>query len=97
MENAVPLPINQFAACILSGNPHPSVRLIFVAVPDPGKYRIQVGDINTLNRGGRAVSAVWHYRVETLGVFVSYAEHGHPRLTEKRGWHPNDVGIPRLA
>lgn len=98
VQNAVPLPVTQFAACILSGNPHPCVRLIFVSVaPASNKYRIQVGDIRTLNRGGRAVSAVWHYRVETLGVFVSYTEPGHLRLTDDRGWHPNDVGVARYT
>lgn len=98
VENGVPLPINQFASCILSNNPHPCVRLIFVSVPsDASKYKIQVGDIQTLNRAGRAVSAIWHYRVETLGVFVSYTEPEHPRLTQERGWHPHDMGVPRMA
>lgn len=98
VENCIPLPIKQFAACILSNNPHPCLRLIFVSfAAEASKYKIQVGDIQTLNRGGQAVCAVWHYRVETIGVIVSYAEPGHPRLTRDRGWHPNDVGVPRMA
>lgn len=98
LQNSVPIPVNQLAACILSGHPHPCVRLIFVSVaPGSSKYRIQVGDISTLNRSGRAVSAVWHYRVEELGVFVSYVEPGQVRLTRDRGWHPNDVGVPRYV
>lgn len=98
VQNNVPLPIHQFATCILSGNAHPCVRLIFVSVaPGSSKYQIQVGEINALNRGGKTVSAVWHYRIETLGVFVSYAEPGHPLLTDVRGWHPEDIGVTRFA
>lgn len=98
VQNNVPLPVNQFATCILSGNTHPCVRLIFVSVaPESSKCQIQVGDIKTLNQGGKTVSAVWHYRIETLGIFVSYTEPGHPQLTEDRGWHPDNIGVARYA
>lgn len=92
VENHIPLPLNHFALCIQSEVAHPWIRLIFVSIPTGlSKYQIQVGDIKTLNRGGKTICAVWHYRVGTLGVFVSYAEPGHPRLTEDRGWHPDDL------
>lgn len=92
VEHKIPLPLNHFAMCIQESVPCPSLRLVFVNAPSgSSRYKIQIGDIQTLNIGGKTVSAEWFYRIETLGVVVSYCEPGHPRLTKDRGWHPNDV------
>lgn len=92
VEHKIPLPVNQFAICLQASVPIQALRLVFVNVPaGSSHHKIQVGDIKTLNIGGKTVSAVWFYRIETLGVVVSYCEPGHPRLTRDRGWHPNDV------
>ncbi len=91
VEHNIPLPLNRFAMCLQASVPNQALRLVFVGVP-AGSYRdkIQVGAIETLNIGGKTVSAAWFYRVETLCVFASYCEPGHPRLTRDRGWHPSD-------
>ena len=98
VESNIPLPVTEFAACILSGHPHPCLRLIFVDCQfGASRYKIQVGDVQTLNRGQKTVSAVTHYRVESVGVVLSYVEPGHIRLTKDRGWHPSDPSGPRMA
>ena len=93
VEYHVPLPVEHFGLCIQNSLPHPCVRLIFVHIAAGAtRYSIQVGHINAMNVGGKAVSANWFYIVGVLGVAVSYNEVGHPRLTRDRGWHPSDIG-----
>lgn len=93
VEYKVPLPISDFGLCIKSAVANPNLRLIFVSIAKGStRYGIQVGHINALNIGGKTVSANWFYIIGTFGVAVSYNELGHPRLTQDRGWHPNDVG-----
>jgi hypothetical protein len=92
VENAIPLPVNQFAMCLQAEIPNQNLRLIFVNVrPDSSSHKIQISPVNALNVGGKSVSAVWMYRVESLGVVVSYCEIGQPQLTRDRGWNPSDV------
>lgn len=92
VEHKIPLSLNHLAMCLQASVPMQALRLVFVNVPtDSSLHKIQVSDIRTLNIGGKTASAVWFYRVETLGVVVSYCEPGHPILTRDRGWHPSDV------
>jgi hypothetical protein len=92
VEHTIPLPVNHFAMCLQSGVPNPNMRLVFVGVPrGSSSHRIQVSAINAANVGGKTVAAAWFYRVESLGVVVSYCEAGHPRLTRDRGWNPSDI------
>lgn len=92
VEHKIPLSLNHLAMCLQASVPMQALRLVFVSVPtDSSLHKIQVSDIRTLNIGGKTASAVWFYRVETLGVVVSYCEPGHPILTRDRGWHPSDV------
>lgn len=92
VEHGIPLPINHFAMCLLSGLPNQNLRLVFVSVPaGSSAHKIQVGAVDALNIGGKTVSAAWFYRVENLGVVMSYCEAGHPRLIRDRGWNPSDV------
>lgn len=92
VENAIPLPLNHFAMCLQAEIPNENLRLIFVNVrPDSSSHKIQIGPVNALNVGGKSVSAVWMYRVESLGVVASYCEVGQPRLTRHRGWNPVDI------
>lgn len=96
VEYDVPLPVKQFADCLVNQVAHQHLRLVFFHVP-PGrsKAQIQVGDIHvwTGDQTGRAVAAVWHYLIGTLGVAVTYTrpEHTHMRMTEAVGWNPVDV------
>jgi hypothetical protein len=93
VEHAVPLPINHFALCVRNGVPHPHVYLSFVQVAsNAGKNDIIVGNISTMNIGGRTVSATWFYVIGILGVHVAYIEPGRPRMYSHRGWHPHDIG-----
>ncbi len=93
VENRINLPLAQFGACILTNNPHPGVRLIFVAVdPRSSKAEIQVGDIKALETKDKILSAVWHYRVRELGVIVHY----HIFERDDSAWHPEDAKNPRL-
>ena len=92
VEHGIPLPVNHFAMCLQAGLPNQNLRLVFVSVSaESSGHKIQVGAIDALNVGGKTVSAAWFYRVENLGVVVSYCESGHPRLTRDRGWNPSDV------
>ena len=93
VEHKIPLPVNHFALCIQASIPSQALRLVFVNVPaGSSRHKIQLSPIQTHNIGGKTVSAVWSYRIETLGVFVSYCEPASPRLTRDRGWHPSDGG-----
>lgn len=92
VEHKIPLPLNHFAMCIQAGLPNQNLRLIFISVSaGASRNKIEVGAVDALNVGGKTVSAAWFYRVEGLGVAVSYCEPGHVRLTRDRGWNPNDV------
>lgn len=92
VEHKIPLPVNHFAMCLKHSIACQALRLVFVNVPaGSSRHKIQVGDIQALNIGGKTVSAAWFYRIEMLSVVVSYCEPGHHRLTRDRGWHPNDV------
>jgi hypothetical protein len=92
VEHKIPLPLNHFAMCIQAGIPNQNLRLIFLSVDPASSHRkIQLGAIDALNVGGKTVSAAWFYRVETLGVLVSYCEPGQFRLTQDRGWNPEDI------
>lgn len=96
VEYDVPLPVIEFAECLVKQIPHEHLRLVLFHVP-PGrsKAQIQVGDIHvwTGDQTGRAVAAVWHYLIGTLGVAVAYCrpEHAHMRMTLALGWNPSDV------
>ena len=92
VEHGIPLPLNHFAMCLQADLPNQNLRLVFVSLAaDSSGHKIQVGAIDALNVGVKTVSAAWFYRVEDLGVVVSYCEAGRPRLTRDRGWNPSDV------
>ncbi len=95
VEYAIPLPIKDFAVAILSGIPHPHMRLGFSAVPPTNgtSAGIYVGHIDAVNRGTQTVGAAWFYVIGCAGVHVVYHEPATPRLASYTGWHPNDVGL----
>lgn len=90
----VPLPVPTFSVAIIGGHPHPNVYLDFVAIPsNAGRAEVMVGNISAINRGAATVAATWFYLVGTFGVHLTYFESGHPRMTQRLGWHPQDVGL----
>jgi hypothetical protein len=95
VEYAIPLPLKNFAVAILSGTPHPHVRLGFSVVPksDGPSADIYVGHVNAINRGPQTVGAAWFYVIGCAGVHVVYHEPATPRLASYRGWHPDDTGL----
>jgi hypothetical protein len=91
VEHKVPLPLDYFAYCLREGMAPENLRLIFAHIRgDADGHPIIVGNVEALQMGGRAVSARWFYIVGGIGVEVSFAEPGRPRLTRDRGWHPSD-------
>lgn len=95
VEYEIPLPTRSFAIAILSGVPHPHVRLGFSAVPlvTGPSADIYVGHVDAINRGSLTVGAAWFYVIGGAGVHVVYHEPTTPRLASYRGWHPDDVGL----
>ena len=90
VSNSIPINIQPFAHSILTGLPHPSVYLSFLAV---SKSRLRehaaITPVDTKKFEGRIIAANWFYCVGRIAVNVTYAEAIRKRSSRVHLWHPS--------
>lgn len=99
LSNAIPMDIGAFSAAIMSGAPHPSIRLklgagaMFAGEPYSGATNLGlIMDART----GKPARAIWRIMADGRGVELLYAAPGQWWDGLASSWHPND-GVQSLT
>ena len=90
-QDGEPLPVDEFAACIMANRPHPDVSLYLAPAAIPRRVLAFDGDVyKQWNRdANRLDGAMWGYVVRPIAVKVTFIRAGTPLYMRGHPWHPS--------
>jgi hypothetical protein len=92
IEDAEPIDLSQWAACLMERKAHPEVTLHFAHRPFRAREALAFeSDVYMIRRRGhdRIDGAMWGYVACPLAVKVCYITVGAPLFSPGQSWHPN--------